>query len=368
MSPTKRVLLVAPVAVQGGVERVLVGLVREAAPVGLDLGVVFLRDGPAVTSVAGGHAPVWVPKGRARPGARGLVSLVRGLEAVVEAFDPAVLIAVEPRAHPVVLPFRRGGRKVVWCQHGLPSGSAVDRLIGALPADAVVANSHFTAAATAPLVRRAPVRVVHPGIVLEDVRGGDGAAARRELGIAPGAPMVLMVGRLQPWKGQHLVVDAAQQVLRRHPDCVFVFAGDASMGWEDGDYPEQLRSQAERLGLSEAVRFVGHAQDVAPLLAAADVAVHASSNEPFGLVVVEALAAGVPLVAVAEGGAREIAVHGRDALLVERSSPALAAALTRLLASECLRAALAQAATVRAEQFSAARMTAELRAALEAMT
>lgn len=109
-------------------------------------------------------------------------------------------------------------------------------------------------------------------------------------------------------------------------------------------YPRRLQEIAGELGLGDAVRFLGEREEVPEILRASDVALLPSWEEPFGRVVVEAMAMGVPVVATAIGGPAEIIRDGVDGVLVAPRQPeALAAAITRLLDDEPRRRAIGAA-------------------------
>lgn len=164
---------------------------------------------------------------------------------------------------------------------------------------AVVANSRATAA-TLPV----RARVAYPGFAPEQARGAQAAAEGR--GRADGEPpVVLMVGRLSPTKGQLEVVRAMPAVREAVPAARLRIVGDAAFG--AADYAERVREEVRRLGLEDAVDLVGFVADPRAELDRAAVCVHASPvPEPFGQVVVEAMVRGVPVVATRAGGVEEI--------------------------------------------------------------
>ncbi len=188
------------------------------------------------------------------------------------------------------------------------------------------------------------------------------ADTRRELGVPEEAFLILMAGNLKRWKGQHVLLEALAQAtaeLRRR--CYVAFAGAAAA--EAQPYEADLRARVERDGLAEQVRFLGPRGDVPALMRAADVVVHASTRpEPFGLVVVEAMALGKPIIASRLGGPAETVAPG-SGLLFDPSRPdELAALLQRLLDDGSLRLALGTHGPVRAEAFSIQRNVGALEA------
>jgi len=189
----------------------------------------------------------------------------------------------------------------------------------------------------------AKLEVIHNGVDPARVRRPRDPALRRELG-GDGGFVVLAVARLHAQKGLGDLLRAAAEL----PEARFALAGEG---------PERARLEAEagRLGVGDRVRFLGRRADVPELLAAADAFVLPSLYEGSPLAVLEAMAAGLPLVATAVGGTGELVADGESGLLVPpRDPPALARALRRLLAEPETRERLGAAARRRAEAFTAA--------------
>jgi len=161
-----------------------------------------------------------------------------------------------------------------------------------------------------------------------------------------------IVGRLAPWKGQHVFLEAFALAF---PDGAVRGRIIGSPIFGEIDYEQDLRAQAQRLGIADRVDFVGFTSDVRAELARLDVLVHASvSADPLATVVLEGLAAGIPLVAADDGGHIEHIENGRHALLsTPGDARALAAALRRLSQDRELRVRIAQAGRERAQRFAA---------------
>ena len=146
------------------------------------------------------------------------------------------------------------------------------------------------------------------------------------------------VGRLSRQKAVHVLLDATPQLLADDPDTRILIVGD-------GPLRGALERQARRLGVSRAVTFLGHLRDVLPVYAAMDVFVLPSRYEGFGVVFLEAMASGVPVIGTRVVGSREAVDDGVTGLLVPPGdAPALASAVLRLLSDPELRNRIQSAA------------------------
>lgn len=186
-----------------------------------------------------------------------------------------------------------------------------------------------------------PTAIVHHAIGLEP-RMANGERDAFTVG---------MVGRLAEWKGQHVFLEAFACAFPRGPERAVV-VGSALFG--EDDYADSLHALARSLGIEDRVEFRGFRDDVAGELARLDVLVHASVlPEPFGRVVVEGMAAGLPVVAPAAGGPIEIITDGVDGVLYPVGDvDALAEALQRLASDDALRVQLGNAAARSAKRYS----------------
>lgn len=170
------------------------------------------------------------------------------------------------------------------------------------------------------------------------------ARSRMALGIPAGVPLVGAVGRLHRQKGFADLITALAQVREHFPAVRLLLVGD-------GELRGDLEARAQSLGLSRVVRFAGPRTDVPAILAGLDLFVLPSLWEGLPNVVLEAMAAGLPVVATAVGGTPEVVVDGISGLLVPPRDPAaLAEALVLLLRDSGLRRKMAQAGRERVEQ------------------
>ena len=360
-----------PVATErGGAEQTLLQLL-EHAPGHVSWHVVFLERGPMARKVQDLGARVTeLEAGRARELGR-LASTARRLGGIFRASRADVVVSWMPKAHLYSAPAAAAlGLPAVWFQHGTPSRTdPMDRLVLMLPARAVIAPSRTVAAAQHALWPHRPTRVAYPGIDVDRLAGAAGGRNGRlaELGVPPGAPVLGLVARLQRWKGIHVLVAALPELLRSHPDAhVVVVGGDHPL--EPG-YREELDALAARLDVADRVHMAGYQPDAGAWMREFDVVVHASDNEPFGLVVLEAMALGKPLVAGAEGGPAEIIRDGVEGVLVPfGDSRALAARVSELLADPERGRRMGTAAVGRAREFSPSRFAADVVATLDVVT
>ncbi|MDP8222771.1 MAG: glycosyltransferase family 4 protein [Candidatus Lernaella stagnicola] len=166
--------------------------------------------------------------------------------------------------------------------------------------------------------------VVPNGVDVDAFDTAPNTELRRELGLPVEAPVALLVGRLTTWKGQHVAIAAWQRVVARHPNAVLALAGEGGAG-----YTENLQKLAAHLGLADAIHFLGQRGDIPRVMAAADLVVHAScfsdpaegTVEAFGRVVIEAMAAGRPVVATRTGGVPELVRDGVTGHLAAPNDP-----------------------------------------------
>lgn len=355
------VLLLTPTAAPGGAERALLALGRHLPSEGLTPYAVTLAPGPIEEWFADVGLPMRViPTGRTRYLVSPLRTVLR-LRTLMRALAIDVVVSNQSKGHVYGgIAARLAGIPAVWWEQGIPSARGrIERMAARVPAAAVVCSSDDALAAQRALTPHTAVRKVHLGVPVDEIarHRGRGKGLRVELGW-DGHPIIGIVGRLQPWKGQTTFLHAAALVANEFPAARFAIVGGAILGWE-GAYPRQLEQLARDLGIGDRVHFTGHQPDVYPWFDALDVVVHASFGEPFGLVLVEAMALGKVLVAAASGGPLEIVEDGVSGLLVPPGRPEdLARAVARVLGDSSLAAALRSGARARAPMFSEERMTA----------
>ena len=349
MSDLPRVLFMDHAGVLGGAELYLLDVVE---PFKHTSQVLLFEEGPLLDELQKRSVPACT---LAAPPALlevkkqgGLIAAARAVPAILQlawrvareavAFD--VLFANSQKSLMVAaLAGALSDRPVIWNLHDILTAdhfSGLYRRLAVLCAnyltDRVIVNSQATRSGFQRSGGRSGKTViVYNGIdsrpfdkaITEDV-----GALRRAMNLPVDAPLVGVFSRLAPWKGQHLLIQALQDL----PEAHAIFVGDSLFDGDDS-YADHLRKMTRRLDLEERVHFLGFRQDVPRLMCAVDVVAHTSvAPEPFGRVVVEGLLARRPVVAAGAGGVLEIIEHETTGLLVPPGdSQALSAALQRLL-------------------------------------
>jgi glycosyltransferase involved in cell wall biosynthesis len=344
-------VLVVTTAKPGGAERALTHLVARLPRFGFEPTLLLLEPGPlqqwlaqagcdrVLTATSPDHAHHLAGDAITRTGTQ-------------------LVLCSKPEAHVVGgAAAQQAGIPAVWWQRDTARRTPTQMAAAAQPTAAVVCPSSFSVAAQRRLTPSVDVVRIPPGVPVEAL-GAMGARASddRELRHRARPPLVGIVGRLQHFKAQHVFLKAAALVARRRRDVRFVVIGGAVVG-NERDYPVWLRKLAWQQGIADRVHFAGHQADIVPWLNALDVVVHTTHGEPFGLVLVEAMAMGTPVIAASAGGPAEIIEDRESGRLVPPGRPqATADAILELLEDSDLSARLSAAGRDRASSFGIERM------------
>jgi glycosyltransferase involved in cell wall biosynthesis len=387
----------------GGAEALLQTVLDGAHESGHELELVFLQAGPWPQELreAGFRVEV-LAAGRLRELWRWAATVI-ALARILRARRPDLLLDWAAKTHlygaPAALLAGMGGR-VLWWQHLIADGHWLDRCATALPARGVLCCSAAAARAQARLSPTRPTYVVRAGAPVARENGGLPAArgdgvlsvvgengavpAARGNGVSsvahqnggppaplrlpPGVPVVGLVGRLQPWKGQDRLLRAQALLRERGCELHTVLVGGDAYGFSSA-YAASLPALVRRLGLVDAVTLTGQVPDAGPYIEQMDILVNASNAEPFGLVLLEGMARGVAVVAVDAGGPAEFVEHGTGGLLARSGEPtALADALEPLLRDPALRGQLGGAGRERfLREFTGGALRARFFARMEAI-
>lgn len=242
---------------------------------------------------------------------------------------------------------RIAGRPQVWHVHEIiTQPRVVAAFLAALTSavsTVVIANSQ----ATAEHYRRAcfasstPVRVILNGTREFNSQERSKQSLRTLVGAADGDIVFTLIGRVNRWKGHSVFIDAAESIAAESEDARFLVVGDSFSGQEHLSKAVDQRIETSDLLRGRMVRLP-HTAEIGSVYAASDVVIVPSTEpEPFGLVAVEAMAAGLPMIASRIGALPEIVEDGRTGLLVEPNSPvSLTTAMRKLADSPSLRASM----------------------------
>jgi len=330
----RRVLVVTPTGRNIGGAEVMLGQFLASAKIeGLDVHVIFLEGGDHFEETKNaGHSCEMIWAGRLRQPLQWLRA-TWVVKRVLKKFKPDLIIGWQSKAVPYAgFPARLAGVPFYCFHRGNPGSSFIDRIGYVLPCDGYLANSSFTAGKLGAHTKR-PISIIHSSVDFkrfDPLLMTESAELKARFGFDPDQPLVGIVGRLQRWKGIHIFAKAITKVRKSHPHCQSVIVG-GSHGLEP-DYVEYLEKYFSSKTIAGHPRMVGTQKNVHEWMQAMDVIVHASDQEPFGIVVIEAMSLGKPVVASIPGGPAEVIEHGVNGLLVPHGDDeALAAAISRFL-------------------------------------
>jgi glycosyltransferase involved in cell wall biosynthesis len=319
----------------------LQGILEGGAEGEHELEPVFFQDGawPAELRSAGLRVEV-IDAGRLRQAGR-YVRTVRALAALFRERHPDVILNWSAKTQLYGSPaavLAGQSERVVWWQQAIPRRTTgVDIAATLLPAGAVGCYSGAAERAQQRMWPRRRTFVVAAGTPVPDPSIGPAATELPE-----GVPIVGLVGRLQPWKGQDRLLRAQRMLLDRGVRMHTLIVGGDSYGLSP-EYAASLAPLARELGIDGDVTMTGEVPDAGPYIQRMDVLVNASDPEPFGIVILEGMAQGVAVVAVNSGGPAEFVDDGVTGLLARSgSAEALADALQELLTRPELRAQIAR--------------------------
>ena len=257
----------------------------------------------------------------------------------VRELKPDVILAHGPWTYVVFGEGISAPAPVVFFQHGAAEHDLLHKLAGRCPPALVIANSPYTASTTSKAFPSAKVRICRYPLDPPSPRR-DRAAVRAELGTGD-EPVVVQTSRLEPWKGQQLLIEALGR-LRDIPWRLWLAGGQSRTA--ETSFRRKLEQLSSSAGIEARVTFLGERDDISDILGAADVFCQPNiEREPYGITVVEALSAGLPVVATELGAtADEIGMDiGRR---VRSDADALAEALRELLSDSGKRIQLGSSA------------------------
>lgn len=379
----KKIFILQPFGQRrGGSDNILLTTLTHLDRTRFDPIVCFLGPGDFVQDVAAlGIRSVTLPEGRLR-NPKHVIATARRIRRLLYLEDPDLILNWLSTAHVyggIAAATAKMTGHCIWWQLDMFAdraperarvadrvatlrGQLLDRVATAIPAAAIGCCSASVKEAQDRVPPRRTSFAVLPGIdPPSQISSRRRLEIRQELGIPADAVVVGIVGRLFAWKGHHLLLRALDEIMRDDPSVHGLIVGGGGHRPDEG-YERYLRSLMNERRLERRVRFTGQVPDATPYVQAMDVFVNASSPEPFGLVLLEAMALGVPSVAVAAGGPGEIIEPGVSGLLAPTNDPSdLEASIRALVSDPLLRASVADGGLSRYERrFSAARMTSDM--------
>ena len=350
--PPIRVLWLTKGLGPGGAERLLVSFAAIADRERFDLRAAYLLPWKdhLVAELAGLGVPAVCLDGRREVDprwVRRLRKLVRAARIdVVHAHSPLVAALARPALR--TLPRRdrpalMGTEHNLWSSHHLATRWA-NRLTLPLE-DVTIAVSDEVRASMPPRLARRTEVVIH-GVDVDGIAGsrGERDAARADLGVGHDELLVVTVANLRAQKDYPTMLQAARRLADAGEPVRFVSVGQ-------GPLAEQLEGERDRLGLGERFRFLGYREDPVRVLVAADMFCLSSRFEGLPISLLEAMAAGLPVVATRVGGVPAVVTDGREGRLVAAGDPAALAAAIAELRDSGLRARGAAAAAERVRAF-----------------
>lgn len=243
-----------------------------------------------------------------------------------------------------------GNKLLFWAHSGHTGDHLLEKIGRRTIPDALISNSKTVAATLANIFPGVPTEVMYYPVDLIDRPAAEWRAqVRRELKVDEETTVIAQVSRYEPWKGHLLHLQALERIAPDKKWTCWMVGGPQSRLEEE--HYHQVRETARKSSIADRVHFLGHRSDVARLLSAADVFCQPNLGpEPFGIIFVEALWAGRPVVTTAMGGAAEILDESCGLLVEPENALLLAEALTRLIDSNELRLRLGGAGPARARR------------------
>ncbi len=331
-----RVLYVLANAERGGAERVTLLMLAHHDPALYEPLALFLNPGSLVADVERMRIPTFVlrkPLHLRNPFQ--VLSAARECRRIVLSEKVDILHSCMSYSHIISsIACAWTGRPTVLFQHG-PVGGWIDRTASLMPVTRILANSRHTLERHGAVsLRHRPISVVNCATDFE-LKPETALELRRQVNVTYGidqdAIVLGSIARFDPWKGIDLALVAAAPILRERPEARFLVVGGQYRQFHP-EYAGKLRRVVQDAGIGNQVIFTGFQTDVLRLLARMDIVIHSSvAPEPFGLVILEGMAAGKAVIASRAGGPLEIITEGHDGLFHEPGDVKQLEAVIRLL-------------------------------------
>ncbi len=348
-----KLLIVSPTSgLFGGTEKVLEILISQLHSES-QIGLAFLTEGPLVERATERGIPCRLVQRRHFSDPLDTFQVIRNLRKMIRVTRPKTVLAWTDMAQLYAAPAAFRLCKSVWWQQSNVDTGTVSRLCKILPSSGAIANSRFIQSQ----LRQRNFNVSHdplyPPFDCEEFSEWDDNrkfALRDSLGLPQDRYIIGNVGRLQSWKGFDTFVDAISKIHHRFPKVYGVIVGGKHE--LEPEYDFKLKQRIDELDLADHLLVAGSQRNVSRWMGAMDVFVHTAKREPFGIVVPEAMALGLPVIASIPGGPSETIVPEVSGLLVESGNEAeLVDAIVRIIECPELAKSLGQNARQQAGRF-----------------
>lgn len=232
---------------------------------------------------------------------------------VVNANSFNAMMLIAPAAKLLDIP-------MIWTCHGWwPTGKATGFIINNF-VDKVIAVSGFVKDKLLQEGFIKPNKIVQISLGIDLLKYSNlnsNEDVRHEYRISKNAPLIGMIGRFQKIKGHHIFIKMAAEIIKTYPKAHFMIVGsEVFEDVKEAEYGREINGLIKNNGLDEKIVLTGFRYDIPQILKALDVLVIPSEVETFGMVVLEAMAAGVPVVSCAKGGPREIIKDGENGFII----------------------------------------------------
>lgn len=282
-----------------------------------------------------------------------------GLTALARRVRPDVIHTNSMKAHLLAIPAARRSRvPLVWHIRDIVESGWLARVMVAVASVAATRVVSLSEVAAAPfrvgrLARR--VRVVHNGVRPQPMADEAPLRWRADIGAGDDDVVVVLAGQIARWKAQDVFLEAAALVASTREHVRFAVVGECLFPENEGAYERELHRRTAELGLEDRFVFTGQASAIEPVMAGADIVVHASRlPEPFGRVIVEAMAQSRPVITTTIGAGPELVSEGSGLLVPPDDPEALAAALIGLIDDPDARTRMGDTAHASAARFDIA--------------
>lgn len=316
-----KLLYVSPNSELGGAERILDTLIKYHHPDQFEIYIVLMGPGSLEEKWKKmGATVLQVPPFRFRQ-VGSLLKAQWAFRKILKDFDIELIHSTMAYGHlfagPVALSLKV---PEVWFQHG-PVGKTLDRLAGFVPTKNILCNSKFTENQQQALAK-AKSSVVYGPVEIPAITSGAREeiriSFRKNFDIGSEKFLCLHVARLDAWKGQENFIKAIELAHHSNPNIQALIVGGSALG--SSDYEKKLKNLVQDKNLENVIGFTGFLSSVQEAFFSADLFVHCSIQaEPLGLSILEALAAGCPVIAADQGGPLEVIIDQQSGILCPAS-------------------------------------------------